>query len=444
MLSTMDVEDCIAAEELQEKEVYERITPDRYVDNIRKKVDEIKRKKVCCASNCFTRMTEDELDDILLDVHFARSGGYQRWWMWIRTIIICSRHFVAPRVKGGILRRAKHLKHYNLPSLDRPLCVFAFSALLGISQHTLSMQTRSPPNTSAPFPHKNTGSVPAHALTPSQTSTVVEFVLAVAEDEAVPNPRFCFENEDDPQPVKVILQLPPSVSYNALYRRYAEWVLRYDPASKVCFQSFLNIMQNDKELSHVKLSKRITGMCEYCKGLRLRLQRATDATATERMNDLYVHLRDAFRLMEKYKERISQAKMEWVLRKTDNSRMQLAVISFDFATQIKLPVSAMETQGDWMKNTFGLSINVFGITHEGEGRHHHFIYPEGFSHGSANVVSMVDLFLRDNVRIGNAKKLVVYTDSCGGQNRNNFVMAYFITRVCAGLHEEISWNFMIV
>ena len=162
------------------------------------------------------------------------------------------------------------------------------------------------------------------------------------------------------------------------------------------------------------------------------------------MNELYLHLKDAFRLMQKYKDRVGEAKGEWESNKMNNSRLSVAMISFDFASQIKLPVSAMETQGDWMKNTFGLSINIFGITHDGEGRHHHYLYPEGFSHGSANVVSMVDVFFRANPRIANAKKLIVYTDSCGGQNRNNFVLAYFATRICAGYHESISWNFLIV
>ena len=57
---------------------------------------------------------------------------------------------------------------------------------------------------------------------------------------------------------------------------------------------------------------------------------------------------------------------------------------------------------------------------------------------------MVDKFLRDNPRIGSAKKLIVYTDSCGGQNRNNYVLAYFTTRICAGFHDSISWNFLLV
>jgi hypothetical protein len=120
------------------------------------------------------------------------------------------------------------------------------------------------------------------------------------------------------------------------------------------------------------------------------------------------------------------------------------MISFDYASQIKIPVNSWETQGDWISNTFGVSVHLFGISVEDEQRHHHMLYTEGFSHGSTNVVSLLNKFFIDNPRVATAKQLIVYTDSCGGQNRNNLVLSYFCTRVCAGLHEEILWNFTIV
>tara|TARA_R110002050_G_scaffold147014_1_gene272620 strand:+ start:1089 stop:1301 length:213 start_codon:yes stop_codon:yes gene_type:complete len=70
------------------------------------------------------------------------------------------------------------------------------------------------------------------------------------------------------------------------------------------------------------------------------------------MTELYNHLKNAFQLMQQYKDRVEEAKSEWALRKNNSSRLNVALISFDYASQIKLPVSAFETQGDWMKNTF--------------------------------------------------------------------------------------------
>ena len=158
---------------------------------------------------------------MLSDVHFARSGGYQRWWMWARTIIFCSRPFLK---SSNQLRRAKIVKHYNLPSIDMPLRITAFTTHIGITQTTLSFRTRSPPSTSAPFPHKNVGLSPAHKLTEEQTATVVSFVIAVAKTDGIPNPRFCFEDEDgEGVPVRVLQQLPPSVTYRSLYARYCGW-----------------------------------------------------------------------------------------------------------------------------------------------------------------------------------------------------------------------------
>ena len=46
--------------------------------------------------------------------------------------------------------------------------------------------------------------------------------------------------------------------------------------------------------------------------------------------------------------------------------------------------------------------------------------------------------------LDSCEKLIVYTDSCSGQNRNRFLYSYLIKRVLAGYHNEVSWNFMVV
>ena len=47
----MDCDDHLDAEAAKEEEVYQRVTPDQYVQNIRANIITIKRTKVCCADN---------------------------------------------------------------------------------------------------------------------------------------------------------------------------------------------------------------------------------------------------------------------------------------------------------------------------------------------------------------------------------------------------------
>ena len=71
------------------------------------------------------------------------------------------------------------------------------------------------------------------------------------------------------------------------------------------------------------------------------------------------------------------------------------------------------------------------------------MYTEGFGESVISIVQHY-LSLPAQYRVNSARKLAVYTDSCSGQNRNKFMHAYFIHRICAGYHDEISWNFMAV
>jgi hypothetical protein len=434
----------LEAEE-EEKAVYERVTPDMYAENIRLGLEERRRQSPCCAMGCTRDLAPGEVDALLNDVRNARALGFQGWWMWVRTIYFSHLPFVS--VKGEKQKkRGKRVRFFGFPSLQRHVCQVAFCALLGVHPITLFRRTRRPPAGAFPFPHGRTGQVPGNALTAAQVSSVIEFMLKVANDEAVPNPRFVFGG-DEATVASVLLQLPTSYTYRSLFHRYREELRGKEQAgetvARVGWSSFWKLVKTHPDLAHIKLTKRITGMCEVCKGLRFQLQRAPDSTAGKRMGELYDHLHSATTLRRQYANRVKVAQEAQEAAGTTGCYTTV-LLSFDYASQISLPVNSWETQGDWIKNTFGLSVNLFGITNDGLGRHHHYLYPEGFSHGSAHVISMLNKYFIHNPRVARAKELVVYTDSCGGQNRNKFVVAYFMTRICAGLHDRIRWNFMAV
>ena len=98
-----------------------------------------------------------------------------------------------------------------------------------------------------------------------------------------------------------------------------------------------------------------------------------------------------------------------------------------------------------MGEEFGLDVFLFGITNEGSRTYFNCYYPEGYSSGDPNtVISMVHHHMAGEPKLDNCEKLIVYTDSCSGQNRNRFLYSYLIKRVLAGYHNEVSWNFMVV
>ena len=278
-----------------------------------------------------------------------------------------------------------------------------------------------------PPAHGNTGAVPHNALTAAATETVVEFMLRLAEAEGVPNPRFSLERTAEDggiDHIEHLIHLPACYTYNSLYVRYSTEFADHEDVVKRT--SFLEILKCNPRLQNIKLSKRTRGLCERCKDLRFSLQGASsDVRASSVMEVLRDHLQAAHDLRQLYQSRLQRAGKEWT---SPRQRANFAMISFDYAVQLVLPYSNMQTQNEYMGTRFGLDVNLFGISNEGAREHHNFMYTEGFGESVISIVHHY-LSLPAQYRVNSARKLAVYTDSCSGQNRNKFMHAYFIHRI---------------
>lgn len=413
--------------------------PEQFVEDVRERWEKLKLSASCCRRDCTKIISERELNTHLLDIEYFRSLGHRAFKGWVRSIFFVLR----PNIKKkGREEKGNKVYSFGLPSIKYVLCHSAFCALVGVSRNTLAEMVRTPPHSARPNVHGNFGKTPPNALTSEQKNLVVSFFTGIAEKEGVPNPRFALDktNDDEDEDYLNIIHLPPSYTINALYIRYRKST--EDPIGRT---SFRVLFKNEPTLAHIKLSKRTRGMCEVCKSLRLSLQRASsDERAASVMEGLRKHLQQAHDLRHIYTERVEEAELQWKLLTTRTLRVPVAAISFDYATQLSLPISAMETQAEYISSQFGMDVNLFGIVNEGEKHYYNYIYTEGYKHGSNHVISMVHAHLRHHSVTGNAQHLYVYTDSCGGQNRNKFVYSYFIHRVLAGFHDQITWCFLAV
>ena len=354
---------------------------------------------------------------------------------------------VALKKKGNQYERAKKVASFRLPAITCSICRKVFCVLLGITEKTLSSQmNKGIPRALAPF-HGNANRVAHNALTDVQRQTAIDFILSLAAEEGIPNPRFAFSDDGGDDTVTELIHLPPHYSGHSLYYRYSALEFANPPPSEplMGYVSFKKIFSNDPQVSHITLSKRVSGVCKRCKQLKNSLYASKDeATLAEKTEELRVHLRDAVYQRKVYTERVELAIKKWS-DDANSNRLSIACISFDYASSAKLPSIVLEAQGDWMANRFGLDMRIFGVTNEGAKEYNAFFYNERFKHVDAeSVISLLQRFFEKNPRVANARTLYVYSDSCSGQNRNRFMVAYWVTRVLDGFHERVSWNFLIV
>ncbi|KAF0559581.1 chaperonin: PROVISIONAL [Gigaspora margarita] len=89
-------------------------------------------------------------------------------------------------------------------------------------------------------------------------------------------------------------------------------------------------------------------------------------------------------------------------------------LSWDYAQQIQLPYSSQQEDDI----NFKYKVHLFGIC------------DDAFSH-------------QINYLIKEKKRLVIYADNCSGQTKNNAMIAYLAWRVLTGLHDKITYCFMV-
>ncbi|POM74306.1 LOW QUALITY PROTEIN: Hypothetical protein PHPALM_8764 [Phytophthora palmivora] len=98
-----------------------------------------------------------------------------------------------------------------------------------------------------------------------------------------------------------------------------------------------------------------------------------------------------------------------------------AVIIMDYSQNLALP-SVASTPSQWYFLSLR-SVNVFGIYFANKGIHYNYVYDETVAgKGTDEVNSMLHHFIDHIVITNGYRKLTVYADNCGGQNKNNFVV----------------------
>lgn len=311
--------------------------PEEFGDDVLERWEKLKKTSRCCWRECVKVVSQAQVEDHITDVKFYRNLGHRAFRGWVRTIYLTLLPFVKDK-NGSEKKRGNKVVMFSVPAIGLQLCQVAFCALMGVNKNALSDMVKMPPSTATPPSHGNRGRAPPNVHSVEKVEEAIHFFVHIAEREGVPNPRFSLDRteSDGPEDFLNIVHLPPSYTFNSLYHRYARAV-----SQPMCRSSLRHIFNNREELQHIKLSKRTQGMCEVCKSLRLSLQRASsNERATSIMNHMRIHLQRALDLRTLYKERIEEA-----ITVERGARLPVAAISFDYATQLSLPISAMETRG---------------------------------------------------------------------------------------------------
>jgi hypothetical protein len=98
-----------------------------------------------------------------------------------------------------------------------------------------------------------------------------------------------------------------------------------------------------------------------------------------------------------------------------------AVLIMDYSQNLTVP-SVSSTPSQWYFLSLR-SVNLFGGYFANKGIQYSYVYDETVAgKGSDEVNSMLHHFIRRIVIPGGYRKLTIYADNCGGQNKNSYVV----------------------
>jgi hypothetical protein len=115
--------------------------------------------------------------------------------------------------------------------------------------------------------------------------------------------------------------------------------------------------------------------------------------------------------------------------------------SFDFAQQVHIPSNPLQPGPIYF--LVPRKCGIFGVACEGVTQQVNYLIDEGMcsSKGSNAVISYLHHFF-ENYALGETD-VHLHCDNCSGQNKNKFLVWYFLWRTLHGLHRTVTVNFMI-
>lgn len=264
--------------------------------------------------------------------------------------------------------------------------------------------------------HKSSGKASnrKNVVQASDIQNIVKFINTYAEKVAVPLPGRMPQFRD-----YKVMKLPSTDTKSSIYRKYVNAANDCQPPLRLVKQRTFECIWSTY-CPYIATMKPADDLCDVCRQKYLEISRSANLSEEEKFSKIKAqsdHLERAKIQRDSYNQHRIEAKS------TENSSSK--VLSFDYAQNVSYPSSPQQVGSSYFKALRKCSI--FGIQDEATHIQTNILIDENDNVGKgANcVISMLDYYL-DNIT---AKKIVLYSDNCVGQNKNNAVVHYLLWRV---------------
>lgn len=346
---------------------------------------------------------------------------------------------------------------YTIPPFGR-LCRRAYLELWDIGEPTLQAlltYMASHAYSFCPRSHRLSGASSNHALSVELQQQIIQFILEIGdqfgEDDEGRHGRRDLPHVEG----QVVRFLPASYTIAGLYRLFLAHTGPCRPATggtepPVSLSAFRMLFLSEP-CRHIRIRSPRSNICDDCAMFRAlyRVSSAQTTEATSPSEEDHVtqwqhHVQLAREAREAYNADLRQASetRELLRQGTLPLAGYVAHDTFDFMQSLAVPQFADQTKEMYY---FSLrNIHLFSLRDDGAKIQYNYLYDEAEGGKGANyVISLLFHFLQHRPQDAAAIVLHLHADNCCGQNKNNFVMPFFVLLVSLGLLTRVEMKFLI-
>ena len=406
----------------------------------RKKITKLLSKSCGCGNDCQKKFTVSEILD-------AREDFRHMSWAERHSFIIGKlQSFIhgAVQSKSARISRSRQRQRFDYCiTADRPVCRKFFLLYYGESIDRLKRRQKYLIEIgTVPPAHGNIGKKPKHACSSDAIEAVLSFISNFAAIHGLPDPGRDLRAGKG----KLTIYLPTIMNYMAIHRIYLKSMEGSD-SRVVEYHTFRRLWVDN--FPHIVFSKTKSDLCMTCeehkKQINITVAAGTEEEKLEALEKAREHLLSATKERTHYRQCIEISRQSYsALLKAEEqqSKPDTMHYSWDFAQQVHYPYEDHQVGPIYFKTP--RTAQLFGICCEALPRQVNYLIDEGDfpSKGADTVISMLHHFFTC-YGLGE-RHLMLTSDNCTGQNKNNAVLHYLLYRTIAGLHAKIDWSFMLV
>lgn len=361
-----------------------------------------------CRRKCFEKVPENDRLDIFTRLHDMKTKDEQD--IFIQGLI--NVHTIQrrrPRKESARSNSAAFKYNVFLQNKRQEVCLTAFLSILAVSAKRVKRIKQL--SVAGKSPQDRRGKHPCPKRLPDEVRDTVRQHI-----ESFPTKNSHYAG----RPVKYLdAKLNLKIMFDLFKQRH--------PNVKVSYQFYYHYFKENFKLSFGRPQVDSCCLCEELK-LKLKSPHINEANKRCAAAELSVHLRRSRKFYSSLKAEIVEG----------NKNPNILAIAMDYMQNIQLPVTPVQ-ELFYLRQ---LTVNMFCIHDIKNNLATLYLYHEGIAKKSPNeVCSFLFDFLRDVPN--NIDELHVYSDNCGGQNKNHSLIRFFLALTDTGRFKKIEHIFPI-